>query len=62
MALFTRLGTQWLIGNAGATGLNHLVILAHIDRMHLPSEEADRLFDDVCIMEKAALAAIHAPA
>jgi hypothetical protein len=53
--LFTKLQTQWNIGMSGRTGLNHLVVLAHIDRMKLSDEEAELMFDDIYQMELAAL-------
>lgn len=43
----------------GPTGLNHLVLLARMDRMNLTPEEFDDLDADIRLMESAALAEIH---
>lgn len=53
--LFMSLCTQWNVGMQGRTGLNHLVVLARIDRMKLSDEEANQMFDDIFVMELAAL-------
>ena len=53
---FTTLSTQWNVGVGGATGLNYLSVFAYIDRLELPKDEARFLFDDIQVMERAALA------
>jgi hypothetical protein len=55
LELFVMLETQWNVGFSGATGLNYLVALAVIDRMKLDQAEADFLFADLRVMERAAL-------
>jgi len=44
-------------GGAGAarTGLNHLVVLALLDRMELSKEEYWNMYSDVQVLELAAL-------
>lgn len=44
---------------SGPTGLNHLVLLARMDRMNLTPEDFDDLDADIRIMEAAALTEIH---
>ncbi|AGW94597.1 hypothetical protein N234_31615 [Ralstonia pickettii DTP0602] len=53
--LFCRLGTQWRAGMGGPTGLDYVAVLALIDRLGLPADDADELFDDVRHLEAAAL-------
>ena len=59
LALFSRLGTQWRIGMGGATGLDYTATLALLARQRLPQDEEDALFDDIRVMESAALAAMR---
>ncbi|MEI5998233.1 DUF1799 domain-containing protein [Paraburkholderia bengalensis] len=59
MLLFCRLGTQWRTGVAGPTGLDYCVVLAMIDRLGLPADEADALFEDVRHLEMAALGVLR---
>lgn len=58
-ALFSRLHTQWRIGIGGATGLVYTSVLSLLARKRLPQDEEDALFDDICVMEAAALAAMR---
>ncbi|MBR7747461.1 DUF1799 domain-containing protein [Undibacterium baiyunense] len=53
--LFAQLQTQWYVAAGGRTGLNHLVVLARIDRMKLSEEDAEQMFEDIWTMELAAL-------
>lgn len=53
--LFVQLQTQWYVGAVGRTGLNHLVLLARIDRMKFSEEDSGQMFSDVLEMELAAL-------
>lgn len=57
---FARLGTQWRTGMSGPTGLDYAAVLALLRAQRLQREVADRIFDDVQVMEAAALAVIHA--
>lgn len=54
-SLFARMTTQWRVGMGGPTGLCYDVLLALMDRMHLSEEEHDQLFEDILVMERAAL-------
>lgn len=60
LALFSRLGTQWRIGMAGATGLDYTAALALLARKRLDPGAEDELFEDIRVMESAALAAMRA--
>lgn len=62
LALFTRLGTQWRIGMGGATGLDYTAVSAVLTRQRLPPAEEDALFEDIRVMESAALAAMRTKA
>lgn len=53
--VFIALGTQWLVGPAGAYGLNYSVLYQKIDRLGVSREEADQLEEDIRILEDAAL-------
>lgn len=55
--LFVSVGTQWRIGMAGPTGLDYSALYPLLDR--LPADEWQSTFDDVRIMERAALDAMH---
>lgn len=57
--LFQKMTTQWHMGMGGPTGLNHLVLLARMDRMNLPPDEYDALDEDIRCMEIAALNAMN---
>lgn len=57
--LFNALGTQWRIGMAGPTGLDHNVLLRRLDRMSLEPDEYDQLDADVRLMESEALSVMH---
>jgi hypothetical protein len=57
--LFRRLRTQWRVGVAGATGLDHGVLFQHLAVRNLGAEECDDIVDDVVVMEEAALAAMR---
>lgn len=48
--------TQWRVGGAGATGLDHTAVIADIKTLRLPRAKAGELYADVRVMERAALA------
>ena len=54
---FVRLSTQWRHGMSGPTGLDYASVLALLRTQ--PRERRDELFDDVQVMEQAALNEIH---
>lgn len=53
--LFVKVANQWRVGNSGAFALDYGVVLRLMDRMGLGPDEYDRLFDDIRVMESAAL-------
>lgn len=53
--LFVTLGTQWLVGPTGPYGLNYSVLYQKLDRMRLSDEDAERLEEDIRVLEDAAL-------
>lgn len=57
--LFWRTRTQWRVGMGGPTGLDYSSVWRLIDRMRLPDGAADELFEDVQVMEEAALEAMQ---
>lgn len=54
-ALFSKLSTQWRVGMNGATGLAYSSVFGLIDRLGLPPDEQEAMFDDIQRMELAAL-------
>lgn len=59
MQWFARLSTQWRHGMAGPTGLDYASVLALLRAARLPRDRREAIFDDIQIMERAALAEIH---
>lgn len=55
VALFIDLMTQWRMGMAGPVGLDYTAIPAVMDLRDIPREERSELFDDLRVMESAAL-------
>lgn len=54
--LFCRLGTQWHVSPAGgATGLRYEALYPLLDRHCADPDDWQQLFDDVRVMERAAL-------
>jgi hypothetical protein len=47
--------TQWTVGFGGRTGLRYEALYPLLDRMGLPQDEWEDLFDDVRTLEIAAL-------
>ena len=58
--LFNFMATQWRTDMSGPTGLDYGVMFQKMSRMKLPEEEHDQLEADMQVMERAALASIHA--
>ena len=62
--LFCTVQTQWRHASGGtgaaATGLDYAALLAVMARMKLADEDHDALFDDVQVLERAALEAMNA--
>lgn len=53
--LFEAVRTQWLVGLGGREGLRYEAVYPLLDRAALSREEWERLFDDIRVMERAAL-------
>lgn len=53
--LFARLMTQWYVGFGGPTGLRYSVVMQMLDRMKLEPDEWDEMFEDIRVLEGAAL-------
>lgn len=62
VTFFSRLSTQWRSGMAGPTGLDYTAVLSLLRTLRLPRDEHDVLFDDVQVMERAALNEMAKPA
>ena len=50
--------TQWRVGMSGPTGLDYAAVYPLLDRKATDSDEWEQLFDDLRVMESAALEAI----
>ena len=59
--LFLDMDTQWRVGLSGPTGLDYNVLLRLMDGLHLSDEDHQALFDDVRVMEHAALEKMRKP-
>lgn len=55
LALFAALSTQWRVGMAGATGLDYPAVLAVMDVQGIAPEDRRERFDEIRVMERAAL-------
>lgn len=58
--LFQSLGTQWRIGMSGPTGLDYAAILVALRLQGVCRTEWPSLFEDIRVMEAAALVAMRA--
>lgn len=59
--LFCYMGTQWMVGMAGATGLKYEVAHHKLDRARpaLDPDEYESRMDDLRVMEREALAVLR---
>jgi len=58
--LFSSISTQWRTGGMGGTsGIDYNVLFHRIDRMSLPDQDYEWLFDDVRVIESEALSIIN---
>lgn len=57
--LFMDLLTQWRMGPSGPTGLDYAALPTVMRLRGVPQTERSGLFDDIRIMEHAALEAMH---
>ena len=53
--VFQRLGTQWITGMGGPTGLNHASIPVWLDAMGIKKKKWFEIMDAVGVMEREAL-------
>lgn len=53
--LFCMVQTQWRVGMNGATGLDYVPLFTLMDKRGLSGEAWQQLFDDVRVIESAAL-------
>lgn len=58
LELFAAVSTQWRVGMAGATGLDYAGVLAAMEFYGVKPEERRARFEDLRIMERAALEAM----
>jgi hypothetical protein len=56
---FSRIGSRWVAGMNGVTGIRWEALYPLMDRMGLDSEAWDDLLSDLEVMESAALSAIN---
>lgn len=56
---FNALGTQWRIGMGGATGLDYTTVPVVLRLRAVPRTEWPHLFEDLRVMESAALEAMR---
>ena len=54
-SLFRRLQTQWQVGMNGRTGLRYEALYPLLDRLTDSQEQWAQMFDDVRVLEYAAL-------
>lgn len=57
--LFSRLGTQWRVGMSGATGLDYNALYPLLDKQCPTPDEWNNTFDDIQVMESAALSEMN---
>lgn len=57
--LFMAVGTQWNVGVGGRTGLRYETVYPLLDRMTSTEAGWQALFDDVQVLERAALGAMY---
>ncbi len=59
LVVFSKLGTQWRSGMAGATGLDYSGVESALRMLRIPRTDWPGLFDDIHVMEQAALEYMH---
>lgn len=59
VAFFGRIGSRWMHGMSGITGLRWEAVYPLMDRLGLDSEAWDALLSDLEVMEGAAVAAMN---
>lgn len=59
ISLFNTLSTQWRMGMNGPYGLDYNVLFNRMDRMKLSEQDHEWMFDDIRVIEAAALTAMN---
>jgi hypothetical protein len=57
--LFSSISSQWRTGPGGATGLDYNVLFHRMDHMHLSEQDYEWMFDDIRVIESAALTSMN---
>lgn len=55
LQVFEAMGTQWRTGMSGPTGLDYTALPIVMRQMQVPKKKRKQLFDDIRVMEGAAL-------
>ena len=56
---FNAVSTQWNVSMSGPTGLQYLVVFEWLDRLWFKGDEWHEAFDEIRLMERAALDAMR---
>jgi hypothetical protein len=59
LRVFSAMGTQWRQGFSGETGLDYGVLPEVWRRLKVPPAERDQVFEDLQVLEAAALKEMH---
>ena len=59
LQMFQRIGTRWVVGMGGVTGIRWEAIYPLMDRLNLTDEAWGALLADLEVMERAALEVIN---
>lgn len=59
LQMFQRIGTRWVVGMGGVTGIRWEAIYPLMDRLGLDAPAWDALLSDLEVMEQAALEVIN---
>lgn len=57
--LFSSISSQWRVGMSGPSGLDYNVLFNRMDRMKLPDQDYEWMFDDIRVIESEALSIIR---
>jgi len=59
--VFLAMRTQWRTGFNGPTGLDYCALPEVWKRLQIPKKKRDQVFDDLRVIEAAALTEMHKP-
>lgn len=59
LQMFKRIGTRWVVGMGGVTGIRWEAVYPLMDRLGLDDQAWDALLSDLEVMEQAALVEIN---